>query len=90
MSVLRRAFRGLYARLFLAHLLVIAVGLATLYTAASLAAPRIFERNMLATARRGPPPGTSAGAGPGQGSSIGRPQNPPPGLGRLGMMSSEL
>jgi two-component system sensor histidine kinase BaeS len=90
LRLLRGAFRGLHARLFLAQLLVIAVGLSTLYVAASVAAPRIFERNMIATARRGPPPGPNAGAGPGGGAQIARPQNPPPGLGRFGMMSSEL
>ncbi|MGE3269610.1 MAG: sensor histidine kinase [Chloroflexota bacterium] len=101
MNELRRAYRGLYARLFLAHLLVIAVGLMTLYMAASVAAPRIFERNMVAIARRGlppgPGPGATPGAGPGagpgsragQGSAVARPQNPP-GMGRFGIMSAEM
>ena len=51
-SLLRRTLRGLQARLLIAHLLVIAVGLVTVYAAASLAAPRFFERNMMAEARR--------------------------------------
>src|SRR3954469_16049247 len=79
MSVLRRAVRGLHARLFLAHLLVIAVGLVTVYAAASVAAPRFFERNMVAQARR-----VLA-----QNPQTGRPQGPP-GLGRFGMLSAEL
>jgi two-component system sensor histidine kinase BaeS len=87
-SVLRRAVRGLQARLLLAHLLVIVVGLVTVYAAASLAAPRFFERNMLAQARRASPPPQSAVARPGQGVPPGRPQNPGPG--RLGIMSAEL
>jgi two-component system sensor histidine kinase BaeS len=87
MSVLRRAVRGLHARLLLAHLLVIVVGLVTVYAAASLAAPRFFERNMLAQARRALPP-QSAVARPGQGAPPGRLQNPGPG--RLGIMSAEL
>jgi signal transduction histidine kinase len=88
MSVLRRAVRGLHARLLLAHLLVIVVGLVTVYAAASLAAPRFFERNMLAQARRASSPPQSAVARPGQGAPPGRPQNPGPG--RLGIMSAEL
>jgi two-component system sensor histidine kinase BaeS len=93
-SVLRRALRGLQARLLLAHLLVIAVGLVTVYAAASVAAPRFFERNMLAMARRSvaqgqiqaPGPGGSGGGG--QGNQQARPQ--PPGPSRFGMMSAEL
>jgi len=79
MTMLRRALRGLHARLFLAHLLVIAVGLVTVYAAASVAAPRFFERNMVAQARRivaqGPQPGRPPG---------------PLGPGRFGMLSAEL
>ena len=79
MTMLRRALRGLHARLLLAHLLVIAVGLVTVYAAASVAAPRFFERNMVAQARRivaqGPQPGRPPG---------------PLGLGRFGMLSAEL
>jgi signal transduction histidine kinase len=86
MTIVRRAVRGLQARLLLAHLLVIAVGLVTLYAAASLAGPRLFESNMVAAARRGPPPGQSVG----QGAPGGRPQNPPPGMGRFGLTSAEL
>jgi two-component system, OmpR family, sensor histidine kinase BaeS len=83
MKLARRALRGLSARLFFAHLLVIAVGLSTLYIAASVAAPRIFERNMIAMARR-PPPVTA----PGSGGQVARPQAPGPG--RFGPMSAEL
>ncbi|MCC7370252.1 MAG: HAMP domain-containing histidine kinase [Chloroflexi bacterium] len=88
---MRRAFRGLHARLLLAHLLVIAVGLTTLYLAATVAAPRIFERNMIANARRGPALGPNAGAGSGSGAGgqLARPQQPP-GMGPLGVMSAEL
>lgn len=91
MTVLRRALRGLYARLLLAHLLVIAVGLVTVYAAASVAAPRFFERNMLALARRtaiGPGQGNPGGPG-GQSGQQGRPGPPSP-LGRFGLMSAEL
>src|SRR6187402_2787110 len=88
MSVLRRAIRGLHARLLLAHLLVIAVGLVTVYAAASVAAPRFFERNMLAQARRTAPPPQNAVARPSQGGQPARPQIPGPG--RLGIMSAEL
>ena len=87
MSMLRRAIRGLHARLLLAHLLVIAVGLVTVYAAASYAAPRFFERNMLAQARRAPPP-QSAIARPSQSGQPTRPQSPGPG--RFGIMSAEL
>ena len=84
MSVLRRAVRGLHARLLLAHLLVIAVGLVTVYAAASFAAPRFFERNMLARPaghRRRPERRRAA--------EPGRPERPAPnpGPGRLGIMS---
>jgi signal transduction histidine kinase len=68
---------------------VIAVGLVTVYAAASFAAPRFFERNMLAQARRAAaqqPPNVAAR--PSQGGQPARPQ--PPGAGRLGIMSSEL
>ena len=88
MSMLRRAIRGLHARLLLAHLLVIAVGLVTVYAAASYAAPRFFERNMLAQARRAPPPPQSAIARPSQSGQPTRPQSPGPG--RFGIMSAEL
>jgi signal transduction histidine kinase len=98
MTMLRRALRGLHARLLLSHLLVIAVGLITVYAAASLAAPRFFERNMIQAARRtvaqsqAQAPGPGPGPGPnqaGQGGQAGRPFSPP-GLGRFGMMSAEL
>ena len=72
----------------LAHLLVIAVGLVTVYAAASLAAPRFFERNMWRwpAAPRRRPRSRSPAAGPG-----GRPARPrSPGLGRFGIMSAEL
>jgi signal transduction histidine kinase len=93
MTVLRRAVRGLQARLLLSHLLVIAVGLVTVYAAASVAAPRFFERNMVAMARRNAAlaqQGQGSGPGGGQGGQFGRPQAPPPGPGRFGMMSAEL
>jgi len=78
---MRRAFHGLHARLLLSYLLVIAVCLVTLYAAASVAAPRLFERNMLAVARqRGPGVSPGTAGPPGRG----------PGLGRFGMLSSEL
>jgi signal transduction histidine kinase len=88
--MLRRAVRGLNARLLLAHLLVIAVGLVTVYAAASLAAPRLFERNMIAQARRGLVPGPIPGLVPGQGGQLPRPPGPGFGPGRLGIMSAEL
>ena len=89
MNVLRRAVRGLHARLLLAHLLVIAVGLVTVYAAASFAAPRFFERNMLAQARRAmPQPPQTAVARPSQRCSARPPSDPGPG--RLGIMSAEL
>jgi signal transduction histidine kinase len=68
-------------------LLVIAVGLVTVYAAASVAAPRFFERNMVAQARRAAPP-QSAVTRPPPGGQAARPQNPGPG--RLGIMSAEL
>lgn len=86
--LLRRTLRGLQARLLIAHLLVIAVGLVTVYVAASLAAPRFFERNMLAEARRAAAQAQPAGPRPGQGPQAGRP--PMPGPGRFGTMSEEL
>jgi signal transduction histidine kinase len=96
-TVLRRAARrilgGMYGRLLIAHLLVISVGLVTVYAAASLTAPRFFERNMQsmmggnpnAAARRA---ATQNGAG-GLGAPSVRPQAPRPGS-RLGIMSQEL
>ena len=88
MSVLRRAVRGLHARLLLAHLLVLAVGLVTVYVAASVAAPRFFERNMLAQARRFAQPPFSAVERP---TPIGPGARAPlPGPGRFGIMSAEL
>jgi len=88
-NVLRRAARGLYVRLLLAHLLVIVVGLVTVYAAASYAAPRFFERNMLAQARRAAAqPTQSPIARPGQVAPPARPQVPGPG--RFGIMSAEL
>ena len=64
---------------------MIAVGLVTVYAAASLAAPRFFERNMLAMARRNVPRGQAA-AWPGQGGHKATDTGP----GRFGMMSAEL
>jgi two-component system sensor histidine kinase BaeS len=81
-ATVRRVLQGLHTRLLLSHLLVIAVGLVTLYVAASFAAPRVFERHMLEVAREtarqrgqvfpGLPPG--------------RPLPP----GRFGIMSADL
>jgi signal transduction histidine kinase len=88
MNALRRAVRGLQARLLLAHLLVIVVGLVTVYAAASLAAPRFFERNMVAQARRAAAAPPSSAVRPGPGAQATRPQNPGPG--RLGIMSADL
>lgn len=88
MSLLRRAARGMQTRLLLAHLLVIAVGLVTVYAAASFAAPRFFERNMTAQARRAAAVQPTAVARPGQGGQVARPQMPGPG--RFGMFSAEL
>ena len=88
MSFLRRAVRGMQARLLLAHLLVIAVGLVTVYAAASFAAPRFFERNMTAQARRAAAVQPTAVTRPGQGAPVARPQMPGPG--RFGMFSAEL
>jgi signal transduction histidine kinase len=85
MSVLRRAVRGLHARLLLAHLLVIVVGLTTVYVAASVAAPRLFERNMMAQNRRAAQSAQTPGERP---APSARPQMPGPG--RLGMMSAEM
>jgi len=81
--------RGLQARLLLAHLLVIAVGLLTVYVAASLAAPRFFERNMQAMARRAAAITGPGGPG-GPGNQQGRPNAPGPGVGRFGLMSPEM
>jgi signal transduction histidine kinase len=87
-NALRRVARGLNARLLLAHLLVIVVGLATVYVAASLAAPRFFEQNMMAQARRAAAQQPNVAARPGQG---GQPVRPPmPGAGRFGIMSSDM
>ncbi|MFN8635205.1 MAG: ATP-binding protein [Chloroflexota bacterium] len=92
MTVIRRALRGLYARLLLAHLLVIAVGLVTVYAAASVAAPRFFEQNMMAMARRAPNsgPGQAGPGGQGQGGQPTRPMMPGQGMGRFGLMSPEM
>src|SRR5436190_17754382 len=79
----RRALHGLHARLLLSYLLVIAVGLVTLYAAASLAAPRFFERQMLDIARQ-----QRAQAIANQGGPPGR--VPGPGLGRFGVLPADM
>jgi signal transduction histidine kinase len=81
MAKLRRVLQGLHARLFLSYLLVIGVGLATLYGAASVAAPRFFERHMLEMARQQRVQAQANGGG-----SPGR----MPGLGRFGMMPADM
>jgi two-component system sensor histidine kinase BaeS len=81
---LRRALHGLHARLLLSYLLVIAVGLVTLYAAASLAAPRFFERHMLDIARQQRAQGIA---------NQGTPGGPPgrgPGLGRFGVLPADM
>jgi len=80
-SRLRRTFQGLHARLLLSHLLVIAVCLVTLYAAASVAAPRFFERQMLDMARQQRVQAIANGGGP---------PARMPGLGRFGMMPADM
>lgn len=46
MSLLERWLGGLQARLLLSHLLVVAAGLITVFAAAGVTGPRLFERHM--------------------------------------------
>ncbi|MCC6176295.1 MAG: HAMP domain-containing histidine kinase [Chloroflexi bacterium] len=63
---------GLRARLLLAHLLVIVVGLLTVYVAVSLSAPQFFAQHMATMARmRGQNAGAGSGFGPGAGGMMG-------------------